>query len=245
MDVDDEDSLLEVEERPGVRLKKLRNDLQDEIAKRKSALWQNKSAKPDEKVGDDEDDESSKPDYEAEFDDILDNEDEEEMSESSEEEDVDDDEEIVEQKSTKKSAFIDEEAEESDAEDDENDDEDNEEIMGNVRTDSDKENEEADAEATNEEKQEVVLVKKPLRRILKGFTEDSDDEDEVVTNPNPLKQIPQKLNGMDDVVEVFLVLLYFFLQKTTRSSRLIRSKILKRQSKELHLNHIIVFILTF
>lgn len=207
MEIDDEDSLLEVEETPGVRFKRLRNELQDQIANRKSVIWQNKSAKPGEKLSKEEgNDDNTKDDYEPDVDDILDNEDEEEMSESSEEEEIEDDEETTKQEK-KKSAFIDEEAEESDVEDEENDRiEDNEEkIEEDEKNDSDKENEDVggtdvdeNSESTNlsEKETSAASVRKPLRRILKGFTEDSDDDEDIKTKPT----VDKRVNEDDDMI---------------------------------------------
>lgn len=202
MEIDDDNSI-DVQEKPGVRLQRLRNELQDQIAKRKSEIWQNKSTKPSEKLQNGEcEDEPLKSDYEADVD-ILDDEDEEEMSESSEDEEETDDEENGKsaEKEKKKSAFIDEEAEESDIEDDEA-----------INNDSDKENEEVVGTGIDENSDStnisevVVPVKKPLRRIVKGFTEDSDDDEPITNKTSNEGLVTDKLNG-----RFLYIYLYIFI----------------------------------
>lgn len=197
MEIDDENSQ-EVEEKPGAKLQRLRNELQNQIAKKKFQMWQSKSSKSVEKTSNEEDGvEYSKPDYEDTVDEILDDEDEEEMSESSEEDEIDSEEE-EEKESKKKSDCIDEEAEESDIE--------NEDIGIDEPNDGDKENERVEEFKINEnsestttsEKEEVETFRKPLKRILKGFTEDSDDENDVIVpaNTENEEKDDKRINGM-------------------------------------------------
>lgn len=178
-----------VEEKPGAKLQKLRGELQSQMAQKRSELWQKKATK---QIGTEETNlEEGEKEYCGMDDDILDDEEEEmEMTESSEEEEDVEDEEEEEtdcENLKKKSVFIDEEAEESDEEDDV--------IIEPTRRDE--EADEADDEneidelshcnANDEENEQICHdmecetqpTNKTFRKILKGFTEDSDEEESV------------------------------------------------------------------
>ncbi|XP_056639001.1 claspin [Diorhabda sublineata] len=220
--VDDEDDTV-IEEKPGVRLQRLRNELQNQIAQQKQQLWENKTKKEVKNVLEDDDpyqDERS----ECGIDDpILDNDEEEEMTESSENEDEED--KITEEPKRKTSEFIDDEVEETDIEDEEqieskdedeeavDADADNEEEMEEneertcemVKDNSDKENGIEDFNKSSENKGngnncykgESTTFKKPLRRIIKGFTEDSDDDEDTETT-SVVSKIVDKLNKSNE-----------------------------------------------
>ncbi|XP_072390290.1 uncharacterized protein Claspin [Diabrotica undecimpunctata] len=214
---DDEDTA--IEEKPGVRLQKLRNELQSQIAQQRYKHWQNKSSR---EVKNDTEDPYKDEKSECGADDaILDDDEEEEMSESSEDEIGDEDDEIENEVETqqKKSAFIDDEADESDiedatataADDDPQEDDDISEHNSNDEGEeeqdedekSDKENEEPNEDHEKEtiqsanDKEEVTPFKKPLRRILKAFTEDS-DEDEDAELASTINNISDKLNKSNE-----------------------------------------------
>ncbi|CAG9837231.1 unnamed protein product [Diabrotica balteata] len=216
--VDDEEDTA-IEEKPGVRLQKLRNELQSQIAQQRYKHWQNKSGR---EVKNDTEDPYKDEKSECGADDaLLDDDEEEEMSESSEDEIGDEDDEIENEVETqqKKSAFIDDEADESDiedatataADDDPQEDDDisehNSNLEGEEEQDedekSDKENEEPNEDQeketiqTSNDKEEVSPFKKPLRRILKAFTEDS-DEDEDAELASTINNISDKLNKSNE-----------------------------------------------
>nr|CAI5869677.1 unnamed protein product [Callosobruchus analis] len=215
----DDDENIAIEEKPGVRLHRLREELQKQIAARRSELWQKKTTT--EKTADAKETEKSPYDGEksecgADEDALLDMEDEEEISESSEEEEevegeLDENEE--DEKEKRKSAFIDGEAEESDeggedcdngdevAETSENEDdeeeageyEDEDENSKDFTTRLEKETTEENEDDNENSKDSTDIIEKQntsakrvLRRIVKGFTEDSDDdEDEAKQSEEP------------------------------------------------------------
>ncbi|XP_028135625.2 claspin isoform X2 [Diabrotica virgifera virgifera] len=214
---DDEDTA--IEEKPGVRLQKLRNELQSQIAQQRYQHWQNKSTK--EVINDTEDPYKDEKSECGADDAILDDDEEEEMSESSEDEidDENDERENEFETQQKKSAFIDDEADESDIEDatvtatdddpqedgdiseyNSNDEEEQEEDEDEK---SDKENEQPNEVnekgilQSKNDKEEVTPFKKPLRRILKAFTEDS-DEDEDAELASTINNISDKLNKSNE-----------------------------------------------
>ncbi|KAJ8925628.1 hypothetical protein NQ315_009472 [Exocentrus adspersus] len=207
MKLDDENEAMVIEEKPGAKLQKLRNELQSQMAQKRSEMWQKKSTQ--------ELSRENKPEKEqddAVNDDYLDDEEEEiEISESSEEEDPDEEiENYTDCKpKKKKSAFIDEEAEESIDEGDQEETDNKQEkktsaFIDEEADESDKdddisqaasENEVADEDdgadlsdtglgedttlnkSPNAENSETQPPKKSFKKILKGFTEDSDEED--------------------------------------------------------------------
>ncbi|CAH0551255.1 unnamed protein product [Brassicogethes aeneus] len=162
MNVDDEDTSV-VEEKPGAKLQKLRDKLQNQMALKRSEVWQKKFQK---NIGN-ESKEDEKPDYEENADDeLLDDEEEEELSESeSENEDL-------EEKTRKKSKFLDDEAEDEDEEEDNEDDKNPEENMDETTQSS-------NYSDVYDNINDIVPKKKTLKRILKGFTEDSDEEKDL------------------------------------------------------------------
>lgn len=157
---EEEEAPVVCNEKPGAKLKKLREELQSKILQQRAEFWQKKreQASVENEVEDEKDG----------FEDaILDDEDEEELTESEEEEEEEIDDVIIKEKARKKSAFVDEEAEVSG--DDEDNDEEVEDVTENEAEVSDKEEEKVDSATSN----------KPRRRILTAFEEDSNSCEET------------------------------------------------------------------
>ncbi|XP_018573516.1 claspin-like [Anoplophora glabripennis] len=190
MKLEDESDLTAVEEKPGAKLQKLRIELQDQMAQKRSEWWKKKTTEQsnNEKTNTDE---GENEDCGPDDDDILDDEEEEmDITESSEEEEEEVEEnDHVDREEKKKSIFIDEEAEESD--------EDGEIIEATsedeVANQADDENEIDDASDCNENEEESEAsnekrcANKTYKKILKGFSEDSDEE-ELVSKSEDLKK---------------------------------------------------------
>lgn len=152
MKVDDDEDMLKIEEKPGVRYKKLRNELENQIALKRTEYWQQKQTVDINK--EETNCNEGKNDYETENDDLLDDEEECELTDTEEETDCEEEIELKD-KPRKKSAFIDEEAEESD-------------MDGDV---------ESEAEETRTNSPRLLEIKKKkLKRIINHFSDDSDDE---------------------------------------------------------------------
>lgn len=149
----DDDNKIEIIEKPGVRLQKLRNELETEITKRRSELWKERISKKDEI---DEDDRNENDDKKSYYDDILDDEEEEEITDD-EADSIDDD--------VNKKEYFEDEAEVSDNED-END---------AVEEENDEELEEKIDETEESDKDEVA--EKKLRRVIKPLDDDDSDEE--------------------------------------------------------------------
>ncbi|KAG5890226.1 hypothetical protein JTB14_028767 [Gonioctena quinquepunctata] len=164
MTVDDDDDPREIEEKPGAKLQKLREELQNQMALQRLEIRQ-KKATPNLTLADED-----KDIYDGEKSDC----------ESSEEENLEE----LEDKPRKdeiKSAFLDDEADESDREEeDEADDADDEDEINEEDEDMESESNENEKTESLDVCEEVgqIPVKKTMKRILKGFTEDSDDEDD-------------------------------------------------------------------
>ncbi|EFA06121.1 hypothetical protein TcasGA2_TC008964 [Tribolium castaneum] len=172
MNVDDEEEEPPLVETPGAKLQRLREELQVQMAQKRLEMWKQKQDQGDilvsEKKLEDEDGNTEK--------DILDDEDEEfEMTESESEEEEDEEEyDLKPEKPKVKSAFIDTEVEDDDPEEINEDDE--ETGMDIVEENEDDIENDADDEAVDNEDLESPR-RKVLRRIVKPFTEDSDDEE--------------------------------------------------------------------
>nr|XP_022913905.1 claspin-like [Onthophagus taurus] len=179
-----EDDTIPIIEKPGERLKKLKDELEMKIAEEQTKFWKERAEKKpemdeDEKVKqiDDDDDE---------YEDILDtiDNDEEEFTEIEDDEDGgeiigddDDENEEMEEKSKRKSEFLENEAEESDCgdcDDGEEMDVDNEENEEENENNSDADDEDECSKEDNNKK------KKRLKRIIQVFENDSDEETENV-----------------------------------------------------------------
>ncbi|VEN59666.1 unnamed protein product [Callosobruchus maculatus] len=212
----DDDENMAIEEKPGVRLHRLREELQKQIAARRSELWQKKTITEKTAEGEEETEKNpydgEKSECGAEEDALLDMDDEEEISESSEGEEVEEelDENEEDEKDKRKSAFIDGEAEECDEGGEECDNEDEvaetseneaddeaagEEEAGEFEDEDENSNdsttkfekkshqnedddENSKGSAENIENNKTHGGKRVLRRIVKGFTEDSDDDED-------------------------------------------------------------------
>lgn len=157
------------------------------MAQRRSELWKQKlekTSKPDNET-DIYAGEKSECDADKGVDEILDDDNEEEMSASSEEDEEDEEfEEITVEKVKSKSPFVDGEAEDVDMEDDDEDLGGGDENDYNEPDDEDEDSDAKEPDCTSNDyvskddhKTEKSPTKKPLRRIIKGFSEDSDDED--------------------------------------------------------------------
>ncbi|XP_044728929.1 claspin [Chrysoperla carnea] len=195
---EDEDVVSPINEKPGAKLMRLREDLQKKIAKRRAEEWARKQKETKELLGvvENDDEEEEEDDFESiyknEKDDCcsdkktkgdVDNgvdgddeaEDEDVEDEDEEEEDVD----YYKEKKTKKnSEFVDEEAEESGNEED--GDESEEEDGESVDNDEDE----------NEQNQETEKNKVRPRRRIKELTEDSTDT-ENETAENDSQKLPK------------------------------------------------------
>lgn len=186
MKLEDDSEVMVVEEKPGAKLQKFRDELQSQIAQKRSELWQKKATK---QISKEETNLDCREKDDCELDDdILDDEEEEvEIMETSEEEEEEENEEIDNDVNReKKSIFIDEEAEESEGEGDEiiepsEDGEANEADDENEIDDLSSCDEKDEVEQTSQSIKEfkVQPTNKIFRKILKGFTEDSDEEESV------------------------------------------------------------------
>ncbi|KAL3288108.1 hypothetical protein HHI36_002558 [Cryptolaemus montrouzieri] len=181
-------------EKPGVRLQKLREELQHQIAQRRSELWKEKQSNKSESNQEDRQ-EDDKSDYE--IDNILDDDEEEEITDSEEEdEDLEENDCDMSEKKETKSAFVEDEAEESDREDEDE----------NIAFNEDEIENEDDIEETNEEPEENTNTveeeketenspdeesskKKVLKRIIKAFDNDDSDDDEVMNQKNSMFEL--------------------------------------------------------
>ncbi|XP_066244848.1 claspin-like [Euwallacea similis] len=169
MNVDSDEEDERIEEKPGVKMQRLRGELQRQMEIKKVEIWQQKAANGIR--GDTQDDAQEKS--------ILDDDYEEEEEEMTDEEELEDD--LVEDdidmtdKPQKKSAFLDEEAEESNQESLSVKEGYEEEI---VEDEEEIENHSNDNENTN--------IKKELKRIIKP-ADDSDDEDLLHCSPEVVK----------------------------------------------------------
>nr|XP_023017060.1 claspin-like isoform X2 [Leptinotarsa decemlineata] len=198
MNVDDDDPV-DIEEKPGAKLQKLRGELQNRMSEQRKKMWQKKiNAEPTSADKDPYDGEKS--DCES-GDRILDDDEEEEMSESSEEENEEEEEENEQKDKQKdkhqaKSSFFNNETEETDREDSEEDcieadDGDDEQEMD----EEEKSKVLEDEESNSSDHCEGKPVKKTLKRILKGFTEDSDEDDQFdLTSQNDATKAVENLN---------------------------------------------------
>lgn len=159
---DEEETPAIVNEKPGAKLQKLREELQVKILQQRAEMWHKKKQQAEETKIDDIEGESEQKDG---FEDkILDDEEEEELTESEEEEE---EEEIVEdEKPRKRSAFLDEEAEVS-----------GEENGDEVDADDEIGDEDEVEENCEEVVENEVETKKPRKRILNTFDEDSNSND--------------------------------------------------------------------
>ncbi|KAK5647608.1 hypothetical protein RI129_002500 [Pyrocoelia pectoralis] len=158
-----ESESIEMTSKPGIKFQKLRNELQERIAKERTDIWKQKDLALSTHETLDIGETTSKDGYEAD-EDILDDEEEEVISdEATDEEDIYDETDHVEEVK-KKSAFLDDEAEVTDV------DESEELDSGRSSKASNQPCEE------NSNKSDAIVVPKKLNRILKGFVEDSDDE---------------------------------------------------------------------
>ncbi|CAG9860448.1 unnamed protein product [Phyllotreta striolata] len=196
-----------IEEKPGVRLQRLRNELQSQIAQRKSEIWRQRAAAKDEVQTEIDPYDGEKSECGAD-DNILDDEEEDEMSESSDEEEIEED--LIDGKPRKKSEFLNDEADESDIEDNEENlgnDDNEEEGEGDTGSNEDDDNEvdedndeqESNIDENNEEQSlDALPFKKPLRRIIKAFTEDSDDEENAILPGETIGKIAEKLNKSNE-----------------------------------------------
>lgn len=145
--VEEEKTPAVVNEQPGAKLKKLREELQNKILQQRTELWQKKQQQVREENETMRDGEDEKDGFENE---ILDIEEEEELTETEEEEEEEEDDVEIYEKPRKKSAFVDDEAEVSD---------------------------ENETEAQEESEAEQNETNKPRRRILNTFDDDSNSCD--------------------------------------------------------------------
>ncbi|XP_017784255.1 PREDICTED: claspin isoform X2 [Nicrophorus vespilloides] len=162
----------EINERPGVRMEKLRNDLQIQMAQKRAEMWKQR-VKPPTKDEDMDTYEGERDSCGAD-DDILDDDEEEELTET---EDEDEEEALAKEakKDVTKSEFFEEEAEESDPVEESEED-----------------------ESSDEELQTDEGEKKPLKRIIKPFGDDSDEEvaEEIIEKTAAIS--PPVCNDDDD-----------------------------------------------
>ncbi|XP_030763518.1 claspin-like [Sitophilus oryzae] len=213
VNVDEDDKDITLEEKPGARLMKLKEDLQNQMAERKSQIWQQKAAKGMGKT--EEIDESNKEQIVDEYD-ILDDEDEEDVEMTDEEyseDEIDENDVEMKDKPKKKSEFLDEEAEESEAE--ENDEPSNkegfEENVLNENAEDDNEEEDSDNEDNgednsedsnnsndakiNEEPPEGCEVKKKILKRIVQFEDDSDDDSFHEPNQTQKQNLTEHLDS--------------------------------------------------
>ncbi|GLV36399.1 claspin [Carabus blaptoides fortunei] len=178
--VDDEkEEHAKVTQTPGAKFKKLREELEEQMARKREEEWKKRQ---EQKRLDNEEDivyNEEKTECGMAESAILFDE-EEEMTESESSEDEEDDVEIKEKPRTK-SAFVDDEAEQSDDVADEEDDD---------------EEDDSDEEDDNEEQVDEVKdgVKKPLKRIITVFNDDS-DEDEDKNNTESQADLQRTTNA--------------------------------------------------
>ncbi|CAG9813451.1 unnamed protein product, partial [Phaedon cochleariae] len=182
MNVDDEDDPTEKEAKPGAMLMKLKSELQDQIKQHRSEIWKKKAVSND--IQEKDPYEGEKSECGGDDDGILDEDEEEEMSESSEEEEEEDEGNEEQSTEKKKLAFIDDEAEESDREVEFDDEENDIKDKGENEEEIDEEGDEDSSSSNVAENLEEVPVNKTLKRIVKGFTEDSDDEEDTFNSQN-------------------------------------------------------------
>ncbi|KAF2898057.1 hypothetical protein ILUMI_08118 [Ignelater luminosus] len=163
-----------VSEKPGLRLQKLRNELQSQIAQRRSEMWQQKFQPLCSKDENGENcDHEEKSDCGADEDNILDDEDEGELTNSESSDDYDEcDEEEETKKDRVKSGFVDDEAEESEVDECDN-------VPEKDKTDDEDEEQDEDGEQNEDYNSDTSYkTRRPLKRIIKAFTEDSDEDDD-------------------------------------------------------------------
>ncbi|KAK9729121.1 hypothetical protein QE152_g16063 [Popillia japonica] len=159
-----------INEKPGERLRRLREELETQMAQKRSEVWQRRtgvSTSNKENVTED------KYDCTEIENDVLDNEDEEEFTESEEEDVIDECEKNEEEQTERKCDFLDEEAQESDIDDD-----DIELQNDNILEESAQEDETSDEE--NRQSQDDFRTrkkKKQLKRIIKPFSNESEDDE--------------------------------------------------------------------
>ncbi|XP_044744111.1 claspin-like [Coccinella septempunctata] len=185
---ENEDADMKPLEKPGVRMQKLREELQYQMAKRRSDLWREKLIKKNdcEKLDGDTDN-----DEKFDTKDILDDEDEEDFTdpeEELEENDCDMSENI-----RRKSDFVNEEAEESELEgndDEEGLPEENEEEEEEYETQEEDEKVEEEEEMETVDHEETAQKKKVLKRIIRPLDDDSDDDNA----PNKISDVVIKNN---------------------------------------------------
>ncbi|XP_066138261.1 claspin-like [Euwallacea fornicatus] len=174
MNVDSDEEDERIEEKPGVKMQRLRGELHRQMELKKAEIWQQKAAKGIR--GDTQDDIDKN---------ILDDDSEEEEEMTDEEEEMTDEEELEDElieddidmtdKPHKKSAFLDEEAEES-----------NQESLS-VKEGYEEESNELEEEIENHiNDTENTNKKKELKRIIKP-ADDSDDEDLLHCSPEVVK----------------------------------------------------------
>ncbi|KRT78336.1 hypothetical protein AMK59_6410, partial [Oryctes borbonicus] len=180
MSVNDEE-IIPINEKPGERIKKLREELQMQMARKRSEIWQQRS---DTKIKDKTiSTEIEETDYKEKEADILDDDDEEEEftnTEDEEDEDVDGEEEDMDEdvKTKPKNIFLDEEADVSDIDDDEMD-------RGERENDGKvfEKGHDIDGESKTENHQqcksnvEKHRKKKQLKRIIQPFSNESEDDE--------------------------------------------------------------------
>ncbi|GJQ76720.1 hypothetical protein Trydic_g15568 [Trypoxylus dichotomus] len=205
MSINGEESI-PVNEKPGERIKKLREELKMQMAQKRSEVWQQRS---DTNIKDKttviEDEEESHEEKESN---ILDDDNEEEFTntEDEEDEDIDEgtDEDMDENIETKpKNIFVDEEAEESDIDDDTEFENNGNDLEEGYFVDNESDIEDRQQSESNFEKHKK---KKQLKRIIQPFSNESDD-DESNLNINEdfkSKQEHLSLNNADDLKEAQL-----------------------------------------
>ncbi|KAI4467903.1 claspin [Holotrichia oblita] len=163
-----------VNEKPGERLKRLREELQTQMAQKRSEIWQRRTKLNTFNKEDVKEENSNCNEIEN---DVLDNEDEEEFTESEEEDDVIDAcEKNEEEQITQKCDFLDEEAEESDIDNDDI------ELMrnDNMLEENDQEDETSNEENEHSQDDFRIRKKRKLKRIIKSFSNESEDEESSV-----------------------------------------------------------------
>ncbi|XP_060536035.1 claspin [Cylas formicarius] len=177
MNVDDGNNP-EIEQKPGAKLKKLRQELQSQMAQRKSIIWQQKSSK-DISSALNQLSQDKKEGYEEE----LPFDDEEEILTESEDSEEEIEDVCIKDKPSKKSVFLDEEAEESGIEEIDHEVEHDEDEAIDELTDQNCDIIDDNSNfATKSVDDEINCgEKKSLKRILNTF-EDSDDDENSVAN---------------------------------------------------------------
>ncbi|KAL1512938.1 hypothetical protein ABEB36_002437 [Hypothenemus hampei] len=196
MNVDSDDELMVIEEKPGAKLQKLKEDLQKQMEQRKSEIWQQRAKK---NIEDETKANEEKEGFEA---DILDDEDEEEYlteEEITDEEELEEDDVSLKDKKEKKSMFLDEEAEEDDCDDLV---EDEEQQLENINTHSKNIDDSEDSQLTTDPEtvEEQLFEKKKIRKRILKPADDSDEEEEKLDSSVTNTYLDSTLTADEDEI---------------------------------------------